>query len=99
MTFALQMLSSLYYGLFLALFLIPVGGSLWLARGRPGRPLRALAAGSESAARSHELETKRRFSPDGTEMEEEWGPLHQVRLETGAIVQACLHTTVKYDEG
>jgi hypothetical protein len=48
--FALQMLSSLYYALFLALYLIPVGGSLWLARGRPGRPLRALAAGAALAA-------------------------------------------------
>jgi hypothetical protein len=50
LTFALQMLSSLYYGLFLALYLIPVGGSLWLARGRPRPPLRALAAGAGLAA-------------------------------------------------
>jgi hypothetical protein len=50
LTFALQMLSSLYYGLFLAVYLIPVGGALWLARGRPGRPLRALAAGAGLAA-------------------------------------------------
>jgi hypothetical protein len=50
LTFALQMLSSLYYGLFLALYLIPVGGSLWLARRRPGRPIRALAAGAVLAA-------------------------------------------------
>jgi hypothetical protein len=44
--FALQMLSSLYYGLFLAVYLVPVGAALWLARGRPARPLIALAAGS-----------------------------------------------------
>lgn len=50
LTFALQMLSSLYYGLFLALYLIPVGGSLWLGRGRPGRPVRALLAGAALAA-------------------------------------------------
>ncbi len=50
LTFALQTLSSLYYGLFLALYLIPVAGSLWLARGRPGRPLRALVAGAGLAA-------------------------------------------------
>jgi hypothetical protein len=50
LTFALQMLSSLYYGLFLALYLIPVGGSLWLARGRPRRPLLALLAGAGLAA-------------------------------------------------
>jgi len=45
-TFALQMLSSLYYGLFLALYLIPVGAALWLARGRPRQPAIALAAGA-----------------------------------------------------
>jgi RHS repeat-associated protein len=61
--------------------------------------LRALAAGSESAARSHELETKRNFSTDGTQMEEEWGPMHQVRLESGTTTQARLHRTVQYNEG
>jgi hypothetical protein len=50
LTFALQTLSSLYYGLFLAVYLVPLGGALWLARGRPGRPLRALAAGAGLAA-------------------------------------------------
>ena len=48
--FALQMLSSLYYGLFLAVYLIPVGGALWLARGRPIKPLVGLAAGAALAA-------------------------------------------------
>jgi hypothetical protein len=48
--FALQMLSSLYYGLFLAVYLIPVGGALWLARGRPIKPLVGLAAGAAVAA-------------------------------------------------
>ncbi|MGN6585942.1 MAG: RHS repeat domain-containing protein, partial [Solirubrobacterales bacterium] len=61
--------------------------------------LRALAAGSESVARSEELATKRIFSADGTEMLEEWGPTHQVRLESGSLVQARAHTVVKYDEG
>jgi RHS repeat-associated protein len=32
-------------------------------------------------------------------MEEEWGPLHQVRLESGTTTQARLHRVVKYDEG
>jgi hypothetical protein len=50
LAFALQLMSSLYYGLFLTLYLIPVGGALWLARGRPRRPLRALAAGALLAA-------------------------------------------------
>lgn len=63
--------------------------------------LRALAAGSESAqiAKAEELATKRVFSADGTEMLEEWGPMHQVRLESGSLVQARLHTVVHYDEG
>ncbi|MBI3492847.1 MAG: hypothetical protein HY047_13880 [Acidobacteria bacterium] len=43
--FALQTLSSLYYGLFLAIYLVPLGATLWLARRCPLRPLRALAAG------------------------------------------------------
>ena len=60
--------------------------------------LRALAAGSESIAKSHELETKRSFGEEGTQMEEEWGPLHQVRLESGKSVQARLHTTIAYDQ-
>jgi hypothetical protein len=48
--FALQTLSSLYYGLFLAAYLVPVGAALWLARGCPRRPFRALAAGALLAA-------------------------------------------------
>jgi len=61
--------------------------------------LRALAAGSGSIAKSEELEAKRHFSTDGTEMQEEWGPLHQVRLESGTVIAARLHKTVQYDEG
>jgi RHS repeat-associated protein len=61
--------------------------------------LRALAAGAGLAARSHELETRRTYVANGAEMQEEWGPLHQVRLESGSVVQARIHKTVKYDEG
>jgi RHS repeat-associated protein len=61
--------------------------------------LRALAAGSGSIAKSHELETKRVYNADGTEMQQEWGPLHQVRLESGSVTQARLHKVVQYDEG
>jgi len=59
--------------------------------------LRALAAGAGSVARSHELETKRLYSPEGAVLTEEWGPLHEVRLESGAIVQARTHKTFQYD--
>jgi len=61
--------------------------------------LRALAAGSESALRARELETTRQFSADGTQLQQEWGPMHQVRLESGATVQAQLHTVIEYNEG
>src|SRR4029077_13680699 len=59
--------------------------------------LRALEAGAGSVAKSHELETKRAYSADGTEMQEEWGPMHLVRLESGTTKQARLHRTVEYD--
>lgn len=60
--------------------------------------LRALAA-ENSVAKSEELETKRIFGEEGTEMQQEWGPLHQVRLKSGSVVKASLHTTIQYDEG
>jgi RHS repeat-associated protein len=60
--------------------------------------LRALAA-ENTALRAEELETKRRFDSDGTEMQEEWGPLHQVRIaETGVTKSARLHTVIQYED-
>lgn len=61
--------------------------------------LRALAAGAGlSAARSRELDTQFRYSSDGTELQEEKGPMHQVRLESsGTVVQARLHRSIQYD--
>jgi hypothetical protein len=50
LAFALQVLSTLYTGLFLGLCMVSLGASLWLARGRPRRPLRQLAAGAVLAA-------------------------------------------------
>lgn len=64
----------------------------------PQNRLRALAEGSNSVARSEELDTKRHYNADGTQMEEEWGPMHQVRLESGATVKARLHTVVQYED-
>jgi RHS repeat-associated protein len=59
--------------------------------------LRALAS-PEPAKKSQELETKRAFNVDGTQMEEEWGPLHQVRLESGTVKQARLHRVIQYNQ-
>ena len=50
LAFALQTLSSLYYGCFLAVYMVVVGGALWLGRGRPRQPIRPLAAGVVLAA-------------------------------------------------
>jgi hypothetical protein len=43
---ALQTLSSLYYGLFLLVFMSALGTVLWFARRRPAAPVRALLAGA-----------------------------------------------------
>ena len=44
--FGAQYLSALYYGTFLIPYMFVIGGCLWLARGRPLKPLRSLAAGA-----------------------------------------------------
>ncbi|HEY2334762.1 MAG TPA: RHS repeat-associated core domain-containing protein [Solirubrobacterales bacterium] len=59
--------------------------------------LRALAA-ENTVLRAEELETKRHYNADGTQMEEEWGPLHLVKLESGETKKARLHTTTVYDQ-
>jgi RHS repeat-associated protein len=65
----------------------------------PQNRLRALAAGGEGVSRSHQLDTQMTFSADGIEMLSSLGPLHQVRLESGATAQARSYTTVQYDQG
>lgn len=64
----------------------------------PQNRLRALAAGSSSATRSRELDSHSVYSPDGTELWESWGPLHQVRLESGETKEARLHTVIGYED-
>ncbi len=60
--------------------------------------LRALAApAGETATRAAQLDTHRTYSSDGTEMQEEWGPLHQVTLSAGGTAEARLHRVVLYD--
>jgi RHS repeat-associated protein len=60
--------------------------------------LRALAAGAGSVAKSQELDTRFRYSADGTELQEEEGPMHQVRLESGTVTQARAYRAIQYDE-
>jgi hypothetical protein len=50
LAFAMQMLSSLYFGLYLAVVLVVFGLALWAARGFPWRPLVRLGAGGLVAA-------------------------------------------------
>jgi RHS repeat-associated protein len=57
--------------------------------------LRALAAGSP-AAKAKELDTQFRYSADGTELQEEVGPTHQVRLSSGIPTQARLYRSMQY---
>jgi RHS repeat-associated protein len=60
--------------------------------------LRALEA-PDPAERSHELDSHSEYSADGTMMLRSWGPLHEVRLESGETAQARAFTEVQYDEG
>lgn len=53
----------------------------------------------DPAERSHELDTTSIYNADGTELQESYGPLHEVRLENGAIVEARMHKSIQYDEG
>ncbi len=65
----------------------------------PQNRLEALAAGEAgSAARSELLDTHRRFNSDGTQMEEEFGPLHRVKLESGETTEARMHKLIEYDQ-
>jgi len=74
---------------------------------RAGNVVRALspqarltALGSpNSVERSHELESTNVYSADGQELLETWGPLHELRLESGAMVEARAHGSFKYNEG
>lgn len=59
--------------------------------------LRALAAGSGSAARSQELDTEFFYSADGTKLEEEIGPKHLVKIkDTGETKEARAYRSLLY---
>jgi len=71
----------------------------------PQNRLRALAKATQAEKEelAKKLSTKRTYSSDGTEMQDELGPMHQVRIESGAeagqLKQARLHTVIQYDQG
>jgi RHS repeat-associated protein len=44
------------------------------------------------------LDTEREFNPEGTQLEVEVGPQHQVRLESGTSVAARFHKVIQYDK-
>jgi RHS repeat-associated protein len=57
---------------------------------------RRALAGEGSAT---QLDTRRTYNADGLELREELGPRHEVKLESGSVVQARAHTRITYDEG
>jgi RHS repeat-associated protein len=66
----------------------------------PQNRVRVLEATEEKRKeRWEELETKRRYDAEGTQMEEEWGPTHLTRIaDTGETRKARLHTIVLYKD-
>jgi RHS repeat-associated protein len=62
--------------------------------------LRAMAQATtkEKEDKSRELDTQFRYSKDGTELQEEFGPMHQVRLsESPTPTQARAYRSIIYD--
>ena len=72
-----------------------------------GNVVRELGAGARLEALEHEnpairaaqLDSHSVYNADGTRELESWGPLHEVRLESGETVEARAHTTTEYDKG
>jgi RHS repeat-associated protein len=65
----------------------------------PGNRARALAVGAGSATLAGLIDTRRVYSTDGFELKEEFGPQHEVRLDSGQTVEARAHTVTDYDDG
>jgi RHS repeat-associated protein len=53
--------------------------------------------GCKRRVKAEQLETRRTFGAEGTQLEEEIGPLHKVRLESGSTAEARFHKVVQYD--
>jgi YD repeat-containing protein len=59
----------------------------------------ALKEGAKSAELAQLLDTKNKYSADGTELEESRGPQHLVKLPSGVEVNARNHVKYHYDQG
>ncbi len=64
----------------------------------PDNRERALKEGSKSAEVARTLDTQSTFGSEGTELLSKLGPLHTVKLASGATVSAREHTVYGYDE-
>jgi RHS repeat-associated protein len=64
----------------------------------PDNRERALKEGSKSAEVAHTLDTQSTFGSEGAELLSTLGPLHTVKLASGATVAAREHTVYSYDE-
>jgi RHS repeat-associated protein len=59
---------------------------------------KALAVGGGSATLAGLLSTYSTYSTDGLELTEQLGPQHEVKLDSGQVVDARAHTVTSYDE-
>jgi len=64
----------------------------------PGNRARALAVGAGSATLAGLIDTRSTYSANGLELLEELGPQHEVKLESGQVLDARAHTVTDYDE-
>jgi len=63
-----------------------------------GNRAKALAVGGGSATLAGLLSTYSTYSADGLELVEQLGPQHEVKLDSGQVVDARAHTVTSYDE-
>ena len=64
----------------------------------PANRAKALAIGAGSATLAGFIDTRRTYSADGLRLVDELGPEHEVKLDSGQVVQARAHTVTDYDE-
>jgi RHS repeat-associated protein len=82
-----------------------IGTSEYDAKGNVVRELsagnraKALAVGGGSATLAGLLSTYNTYSADGLRLTESLGPQHEVKLDSGQVVEARSHAVTLYDEG